>query len=1119
MRSAQNRSHGAPRRRPVELVEQTDAGSSIGGWISWRLAACVLAVVLTASLLTLFLVPWLLDYYTDGVSIRQTARESLLREILWEPPRILTGAINASSENYEPSLSADGLTMVFTRGRARHNADLYQTRWSAAGWSDPEPLERVNTADDELGPELSRDGRYLYFYSNRPGGYGGYDLWVARWNGAGWSPPENLGEAINSAFNEYGPALTADGMRLFFSSNRLRRELTGEERNAWQATLRELIFAGDYDIFCALLDVPRVAPASPAPAAPREPTATIADTSSPADQQPEGATAQEDSGTAEGRTLAAGDRGLPPLPEIAPAQRVDALSSPGHDGQVAFAPHGDFVYFASNRDGGMGAFDIYRARLFENELLPAENMSAPVNGPFDDMDPSLILEGHGLLFSSNRMAKGETRPFQLYRTVSREVICRKNWSGLAGLLRLLDEIKWPLLLLLLGLLALVLLLRYLASRQFRVHASLVQRCLLASLLLHLLLALLLSSWIVGSALYDMAGSGEDEFFLDTDALAGERLGLDIREDVAALEPARDSQVFEMRIDTLAALDQEQPIEPTRPEWQPAQPPDVAAEWEPQIEKTRPIENAAASALARAEVATAYRQLEIGLRPRVMEEPEAPEAVAERELTPASDGDDLAQPVRIEDRLVERGATPLMSPPQNLPTPSFDNNAASLVTGNPLASTEIPAETNELPRARAEAASRTSNSELDARQPVRLALEVPDVSGRPTSPEPTELARPTPAARRNAEPEPEDEAAAGEPKPPQGVSLPLPEMQSRTDAPQSLVAELNPTRSAVTSERDRAEELERNVPPAATERNLPDREATNPSIVLETPRKTAPPRSRREARSDERKMATLRPDSSSAPTKPRAMLEEPSVTRPVSSATARDPLRLDPLPFPEPAAIETLSAVAIDPRPSEPPPEEENAITRFEHTTPRTYHGLEMTCRKVVFCLDVSQSMEWNDRIGDAREELLRLIDTLDDTVEFNIVTFSGAVRVWNGQGVQPATTDNIFSAKRFVRRVRIASDGTNTMAALSVALAHENVKSIYFLSDGHPTVGYTTETDRILALVEEMQEGRQIAINTIAYVKGDPPQAWRNDVPPKERLIDLMERLAESNNGRSVVIE
>lgn len=67
-------------------------------------------------------------------------------------------------------------------------------------------------------PCLADKGMTLYFCSNRPGGYGGYDIYKSRRTATGWSVPENLGHPINTAGNEMAPFVDADG-RLYFSSD------------------------------------------------------------------------------------------------------------------------------------------------------------------------------------------------------------------------------------------------------------------------------------------------------------------------------------------------------------------------------------------------------------------------------------------------------------------------------------------------------------------------------------------------------------------------------------------------------------------------------------------------------------------------------------------------------------------------------------------------------------------------------------------------------------------------------------------------------------------------------------------------------------------------------------
>ena len=100
------------------------------------------------------------------------------------------------------------------------NADLFVSHWDGRLWSPPEAIKSINTSSDERSPAFSRDGQFLYFSSNREGGKGGLDLYLARRNGSQWEGVVSLGDKINTADDESGPALSSDDKQLFFSSNR-----------------------------------------------------------------------------------------------------------------------------------------------------------------------------------------------------------------------------------------------------------------------------------------------------------------------------------------------------------------------------------------------------------------------------------------------------------------------------------------------------------------------------------------------------------------------------------------------------------------------------------------------------------------------------------------------------------------------------------------------------------------------------------------------------------------------------------------------------------------------------------------------------------------------------------
>jgi Tol biopolymer transport system component len=90
-------------------------------------------------------------------------------------------------------------------------------------WSAPVNLGPViNSASSDQGPAMSKDGLTLYFHSNRPGGLGGFDMYVSKRASVDdpWGPPMNLGPTVNTTFDEGNPAFSRDGQMLFFQSIR-----------------------------------------------------------------------------------------------------------------------------------------------------------------------------------------------------------------------------------------------------------------------------------------------------------------------------------------------------------------------------------------------------------------------------------------------------------------------------------------------------------------------------------------------------------------------------------------------------------------------------------------------------------------------------------------------------------------------------------------------------------------------------------------------------------------------------------------------------------------------------------------------------------------------------------
>ena len=137
-------------------------------------------------------------------------------------PRKLPFPPNDEFGNFEPTITSDGNTIYFARfantgdKRVRGKAtDLFVTHrirqsgeWpgTAGDWTPPERLpDTVNAVDAiDLEPRITADGKTLYFMSTRPGGLGGYDIWVThKQPSGGWSPAQNLGPNINSAWHDH----------------------------------------------------------------------------------------------------------------------------------------------------------------------------------------------------------------------------------------------------------------------------------------------------------------------------------------------------------------------------------------------------------------------------------------------------------------------------------------------------------------------------------------------------------------------------------------------------------------------------------------------------------------------------------------------------------------------------------------------------------------------------------------------------------------------------------------------------------------------------------------------------------------------------------------------------
>lgn len=162
--------------------------------------------------------------YTVNYTGREDFYYSELQEDgSWSKGQPLSGVNTLENEGAQ-SMSADGRLLFFTGCNwpdTYGSCDLYYARREKGEWGSlRHAAPPLNSAHWDTQPSLSANGDFLYFTSNRPGGYGGSDLWRCQRQANGrWGEPENLGPTINTEGHEQSPFLHADGQTLYFSSD------------------------------------------------------------------------------------------------------------------------------------------------------------------------------------------------------------------------------------------------------------------------------------------------------------------------------------------------------------------------------------------------------------------------------------------------------------------------------------------------------------------------------------------------------------------------------------------------------------------------------------------------------------------------------------------------------------------------------------------------------------------------------------------------------------------------------------------------------------------------------------------------------------------------------------
>ena len=268
------------------------------------------------------------------------AIEAMKKPVSFNPESVGNG-VNTTEDEYWPSITADGQTLMFTRQeqvrRGRFSLpintfqeDFYLSFFSGDGWkSAVNAGEPINTQQNEGAQTLSSSGNYMYFTAcDRPGGLGSCDIYFSALRVGRWTIPFNLGSPVNTTAWESTPSISADGRMLFFSSN---RPAGYGGKDLWYSVLNE---KGE----CS-----------------------------------------------------------------APVNLGEAINTAGDEMSPFIHFDGKTLYFASDGRPGMGGFDIYMSRMkSDTTWTDPQNLGYPINNASDDMGLVIEANGQKAYFSSKR---------------------------------------------------------------------------------------------------------------------------------------------------------------------------------------------------------------------------------------------------------------------------------------------------------------------------------------------------------------------------------------------------------------------------------------------------------------------------------------------------------------------------------------------------------------------------------------------------------------------------------------------------------------------------------------------------------------------------------------------
>jgi hypothetical protein len=135
----------------------------------------------------------------------------------WSKPKLMSVFDTPFNDATASIIPQNGIILLY---KDDENGSIYISRREGNTWGAPKKMPRpINSRYRETHASMTNDGKQIFFTSNRPGGLGGLDIWTSRLQDDGkWSKPVNLGDAINTAKDEESPNISGDGKVLYFSS-------------------------------------------------------------------------------------------------------------------------------------------------------------------------------------------------------------------------------------------------------------------------------------------------------------------------------------------------------------------------------------------------------------------------------------------------------------------------------------------------------------------------------------------------------------------------------------------------------------------------------------------------------------------------------------------------------------------------------------------------------------------------------------------------------------------------------------------------------------------------------------------------------------------------------------